>query len=391
MEVLNGSSTTATGLYTHEAIYSNIPSQVDVCNVGDRNATVVGPLALQFIENYSKSQFFAFIHFSDPDSAGHTQPSGGENSALYENAIIRCDNWTGQILNRLKALNITQNTLVYVTADHGFDEDGYSHNYAPFISLATNDKRVNRNGDQVDIAPTIYYGLGMWDKTFAQPLDGYPLQINLPAEEADRRQTALADVLPPPKATISSPANGASVSGTVQVRFNASDKHLSTVLLLINNTLKADGPWAWDNRGGIVVANGSYNWDTTNINIGSYTIKALAFDENGATNSPSTSTITVNVVATEPLVTPSPKPTPVPTSTPTPPTPTPTPTPLPTTTPTALPYESPSTTPTSTIVQPLEGAYSVAIIAAAASAGAIVAIAITTVFILKKQKNNVKI
>ena len=323
MEVLNGSSTTATGLYTHEAIYSNIPSQVDVCNVGDRNATVVGPLALQFIENYSKSQFFAVFHFSDPDSAGHTQPSGGENSTLYENAIIRCDNWTGQILNKLNALNITQNTLVYVTADHGFDEDRYSHNYAPFISLATNDKRVTRNGDQVDIAPTINYGLGMWGKTFELPLDGYPLQISLPAGEADRRQSVLADVTPPPKTTISFPANGASVSGTVPVRFNASDKYLSTVLLLINNTLKADGPWAWD-RHDIVEANGSYTWDTTNINTGSYTITALAFDEHGATNGPSTSTITVNVIVPESPIIPSPKPSPAPRQDPTPqPSPTP--------------------------------------------------------------------
>ena len=82
MEVQNGSSTTATGLYTHEAIYSNIPSQVDVCNVGDRNASIVGPLTLQFLENYSKSHFFAFFHFSDPDSAGHNH-SRAEKTRSY--------------------------------------------------------------------------------------------------------------------------------------------------------------------------------------------------------------------------------------------------------------------------------------------------------------------
>jgi hypothetical protein len=124
MEVQNGSGTAATGLYTHEAIFSNVPSRVDVCDVGARNAGVVGPLMLRFLGNYSKSHFFAFFHFSDPDSAGHNTTLGGENSVLYENAIVRCDNWTGQILNRLNALNIAQNTLVYITADHGFDENG---------------------------------------------------------------------------------------------------------------------------------------------------------------------------------------------------------------------------------------------------------------------------
>jgi hypothetical protein len=294
MEVQNGTSTTATGLYTHEAIYANIPSQVDVCNVGDRNTSIVGPLALQFLENYSKRHFFAFFHFSDPDSAGHNTNSGGENSALYENAIIRCDNWTGQILNKLNVLNITQNTLVYLTADHGFDEGGYSHSNAPFISLATNDKRVNRNGDQVDVAPTIYYGLGMWGENFEPSLDGYPLQTSLPDGVEERRQNILADNTQPPKPTIASPAAGADVLGTVVIKFNASDKYLNTVLLLINNTLKADGPWTL-HQNDTVKVNGSYNWTTTNLPPDKYTITILAFDEHGATNSPSTSTVTVNL------------------------------------------------------------------------------------------------
>ena len=292
MEVQNGTSTTATGVYTHEAIYSNIPSQVDVCDVGDRNATIVGPLALQFLENNYDGHFFAFVHFSDPDSAGHNAVSGGENSALYESAIIRCDNWTGQILNKLDALNISQNTLVYVTADHGFDENRTSHNNAPFISLATNDKRVNRNGDQVDVAPTIYYGLGMWGEAFDPSLDGYPLQVSLPEGVEERRFSVLADATQPPKAKITSPAAGAYILGTVAVKFNASDKYLKTVLLLINNSLRADGPWTW-HKDDLVNVSGSYSWDTANLLPGRYTITILAFDEHGATNSPSTSTVTV--------------------------------------------------------------------------------------------------
>ena len=294
MEVQDGTGTTANGSYTHEAIYSNLQSQVDICNAGDRNATVVGSIALQFLGNHSKSHFFAFIHFSDPDSAGHNTASGGENSALYENAIIRCDNWTGRILNRLNALNISQNTLVYVTADHGFDENGTSHNYAPFITLATNDKRVMRNGDEVDVAPTIYYGLGMWDNAFEPALDGYPLQISLPAGVGERRLAILADTTQPPKPTITSPVAGVNVFGPAIVTFNASDKNLKTVLLLVNNTFKADGPWIWQQNETVRV-NGAYSWHTIDLPAGKYVITVLAFDEHGAANGPAMSTVTVNV------------------------------------------------------------------------------------------------
>ena len=294
MEVEDGTGTAATGLYTQEAIFSNVPSQVDVCDVGDRNATIVGPLALQFLENNRKRHFFAFIHFSDPDSAGHNSASGGENSALYESAIIRCDNWTGQILNRLIALNISRNTLVYVTADHGFDENRTSHNNAPFVAFATNDVRVSRNGDQVDVAPTVYFGLGMSGEAFDPSLDGYPLQTSLLDEVEGRRQAVLADSVQPQKATVPSLVNGQTVFGLVTIQFSTSDKYLKTVLLLINNTVKAEGPWTW-RQTNIVEFSGSYYWDITNLAEGKYLITILAFDEHGATNSPSVSTIGVYV------------------------------------------------------------------------------------------------
>jgi hypothetical protein len=295
MEIQDGTGDAANGRYTHEAIYRNLPSALDVCTNGNKGANVVGPSMLQFLENNSNNHFFAFFHFSDPDSAGHN-PAGGENSVLYEQAIELCDNWLGQTLNKLNALNITQKTLVYLTADHGFDEGGFQHTNAPYIFFATNDKNVNRNGDQVDVAPTVYYGIGMWGQTFDPPLDGYPLQISLPEGVEQDRQNKLADVTPPSQASISSPAGGAIVAGTVNIAFNASDKYLSAALLLINNVLKADGPWIWRSAD-VVEANGSYAWDTTNVNPGSYTITVLSFDEHGANNGPSTSTVTVTLTA----------------------------------------------------------------------------------------------
>jgi hypothetical protein len=345
MEAQSGTSTTATGLYTHEAIYSNIPSQVDVCNVGDRNASVVGPLTLQFIENYSRSHFFAFFHFSDPDSAGHNQKSGGENSALYEDAIIQCDYWLGQILSRLAAKNVTQNTLLYVTADHGFDEGGYSHNNAPYVFLATNDKTLSRNGDQVDVAPTVYYGLGMWGNSFDPALDGFPLQINLPEGVEQKRQEVIADVKPPPSPLIQ--CRSLELNPNDVISISASDTHLAAVLLLIDNVLKSDGPWIW-NRNGLVQAFGSYELSLANLSEGSHTIRVLAFDEHGSVNGPSITTINIyftnirvppELPPSSSFSAPSPSPSPSPPSLPLP---TPSPFSSPEPTPSALVGEAPS-------------------------------------------------
>ena len=65
--------------------------------------------------------------------------------------------------------------------------------------------------------------------------------------------------------------------------FNATDDNLAAVLLLVDNTLKAEGPWTWNNTG-IVTASGSYNINTTSLNNGWHNVKILAFDEHGANN-----------------------------------------------------------------------------------------------------------
>jgi hypothetical protein len=333
MEITDGTFDTASGTYTHQALYRNLPATLDVVSNGDRNSSVIGQLALNFIENRKNNHFFTFFHFSDPDTAGHFQ--GGENSDAYEQAIERCDYEFGRILEKLNSANLTQKTLIYLTADHGFDEGGKAHNNAPYIFLASNDKNVARNGDQIDVAPTIYYGLGMWGQSFAPQLEGFPLQVSLPSEVEEARQKVLADLKKPPVATILSPANGAALDGKVNIVFNASDSYLSSVLLLIDNTLVADGPWTWQTKDP-VEANGSYTWDTKNVAAGAHTITLLSFDEHGSNNAPSINTVTVNIASPNP--TPSAMPTSVPTQTRSP-TSTPKPTTQPTTTPTPTPSQ----------------------------------------------------
>ena len=312
MEVQDGTSSAENGTYAHEAIYDHLPASLDFVNVGDRYAQDVGPLALQFLQNSSNSHFFAFFHFGDPDAAGHNQNGGGENSLMYETAIETCDYWLGRIVSKLNDLNLAQNTLIYVTADHGFDEGTYTHYNAPYSWLATNDGRVGRNGDEVDVAPAIYFGLGMWGNNFQPALDGYPLQLSLPDGVEQHRQIILNNFASMIKPTFTSPKNGANVSGIVDINFNVSDIYLNAVTLVINNTLVSEGPWTWS-QSRLVEANCSYSWGTTNIPRGTYEIRVFLFDEHGSTNGPEQGAITVNVVSQETQATP---PSPVVTSVP---------------------------------------------------------------------------
>lgn len=137
-----------------------------------RPADEVGKLALDSLDQYSKGRFFAFFHFGDPDSAGHKY---GENSQEYSNAIIEVDQWLGRIVEKLKELGIYEETRIYVTSDHGFDEGKTTHSMAPYVFLATNDPAIEQRGDQRDIVPTILTRMGVDISKVNPPLLGRSL------------------------------------------------------------------------------------------------------------------------------------------------------------------------------------------------------------------------
>jgi hypothetical protein len=137
----------------------------------------VGMFALTSLEKCKDRRFFFFIHFAEPDHAGHKY---GENSQEYTDAIKLDDEWTGKIVAKLKEMRVYERTLVYVTADHGFDEGKTTHSYAPYVFLATNDPRVMRSGDRMDIAPTILKRFGLDLARIEPELDGTPLDEPIP-------------------------------------------------------------------------------------------------------------------------------------------------------------------------------------------------------------------
>ena len=93
-----------------------------------------------------------------------------------------------------------------------------------------------------------------------------------------------------PTVSLTSPANNATVSGTVAITANAADNiGVSKVEFYRNGTLLAAGN----------VAPYSYNWNTTSVANGAYSLTAKAFDASNNVATSATVTVTVNNVTAD--------------------------------------------------------------------------------------------
>ena len=128
---------------------------------------------------------------------------------------------------------------------------------------------------------------------------GQTIQINLLGQEDSQKQTsfvvddfALNVTTPsggdttPPTTSITAPANGATVSGTVTVNATASDNVGVTQMQIL-----IDGSVAASNTNSTSL---SFNWSTTSVANGSHTIVSKAFDAAGNVGTSSTITVTVS-------------------------------------------------------------------------------------------------
>ena len=152
--------------------YYHTKSNMDVFINGLETNENVGNKAMELLEKYKDKPFFFFIHFAEVDHLGH---KFGENSKEYTDALKSDDLWLGKIVEKLKALKLDDKSLIYVTADHGFDEGEKGHRDAPYVFLATNDPKVMRRGARADITPTILDRFGIDLGKIEPPLDGHPL------------------------------------------------------------------------------------------------------------------------------------------------------------------------------------------------------------------------
>ncbi|MBN2316204.1 MAG: alkaline phosphatase family protein [Sedimentisphaerales bacterium] len=146
--------------------------KMDLFENGLNENEKVGARAIELLEQYEDEPFFFFVHFADIDRAGHQY---GENSKEYNDALISTDRWTGKIKAKVKELGLDDKTQFYITSDHGFNEGKKTNTFAPYVFLATDNEKVNRNGRRQDVAPTIMEAFGLNLSAFKPPLDGISL------------------------------------------------------------------------------------------------------------------------------------------------------------------------------------------------------------------------
>jgi len=108
----------------------------------------------------------AFIHLVDTDSAGHRY---GSDSFEYRKAIRDSISLVERLYNKLSQLGLLDDSIIVVTADHGMYGNKHHNVYPPLVSdipLWMWGKPFKKGyklggGRIVDIAPTLYYILGI--------------------------------------------------------------------------------------------------------------------------------------------------------------------------------------------------------------------------------------
>ena len=156
-----------------------------------RRAAEVSNFAVKWLAENANEDFFLFLHYFDP----HAQYIPPEPFASkfadnpYAGEIAYTDYCIGQVINKLKDLNIYDSTLLIITSDHGESIGEHGENthgyfiYNPTIKVPlifklpekNEPKRIKETVGLVDIVPTILSQLGVLIPSHVQgkSLSGY--------------------------------------------------------------------------------------------------------------------------------------------------------------------------------------------------------------------------
>ncbi|GBC86012.1 hypothetical protein HRbin11_02479 [bacterium HR11] len=147
------------------------PGTLDAVEEIDEDAPQVAEAAVRLIQ--SLRPHLLFVHFRDPDRAGHLHGWGDDArgkppSSQFIEALRRCDRAVGTIVEALRRNGLWEETLLIVTADHG----GHGRNHGspdpqdvliPWIAaggLAAPAGALKRTVHTMDTAATALAALG---------------------------------------------------------------------------------------------------------------------------------------------------------------------------------------------------------------------------------------
>jgi len=101
---------------------NNGKDKVDVADVKDYNSAGIMSDYIPIMQSTSPFNY-SFVHFADPDQAGH---GSGWGSANYNNAVKTVDVYLGQIFGAIAGnTKLAGNTAIILTADHGGTGTGH--------------------------------------------------------------------------------------------------------------------------------------------------------------------------------------------------------------------------------------------------------------------------
>lgn len=271
-----------------DTIFPYAHDDADYWYAADTTANTVTNQALSFIHNYSQSSFFLFVHYREPDYAGHNY---GENSPQYDNALIECDNQLGRILSALETEEISDSTAILVSTDHGFQEGGTGHSGNAWgnpisdpnlytVWIVSNRGTVNLTEasncywDQNDVTPTIYSLIGFNDYNTRWP---YIRGSALWDRAFDTRDIALTNIQLPSNVTV-----GETLSINITIKNQGNFTEIPTITAYYNNSLIGTKTLAYpatplfEGSHTASTQNITFAWNTTGLPPGKYKISANA-------------------------------------------------------------------------------------------------------------------
>jgi|GEM_PF-1409400 len=270
--VNNGTGATSTG--------STIWPATATPAVTDQGADNAAELGVKFRSDVNGSITGARFYKASTNTGTHVANLWSSSGALLATATYSNETASGwQSVNFPTPVAITANT-VYVVSYHA-NAGHYANDQAYFSGKGYDNAPLHALADGVSGSNGVYaYGSTSSFPNSSWNASNYWVA---PVMTAAGTTTSGLDTTAP-TVSISSPASGATVSGTLSVTASAADNvGVSKVEFYVNGTLKTTataGPYA-------------FAWDTTSVGNGTYTLSAKAYDAAG--NVGTSANVSVNV------------------------------------------------------------------------------------------------